>query len=137
MERMFNLDGYAFLRRGRSPYAKATLLGCNGQEVRGTLSFYDTPLGILVSAEFEGGDFRKGVYGFCMGCGKGDPCRDRNGSCLHMPLIYGRDGRGKGAVITEALRGVSLMGREISLRESRGRHFCASDTVARGRIEGS
>lgn len=136
MERMLNLDGYAFLKQGRIPYARAELCGCGGMSVSGMLFFYDTPLGILVSAEIGGKDFSKGVYGFCMGERGTCDCGERNGICLHMPLIYGMEGRGKGTVVTGALRGVSLMGREISLRESRGRHFCMSEAIAVGRIIG-
>ena len=131
----FDSGGYEFLRRGRSPFAVAHLSGCDAPSVRGTVSFFDTPLGILVCAELLGDDTFEGVYGFCLGAGEGG-CRESDHACRQFPLVYAKDGRGRTSWISERLRQISLVGRCVFLKESRTDPLCASHTLACGVIDG-
>ena len=62
---------YAFLYKDRTPFARARLRG-EGENacVRGSVSFYETPLGVLVRAELCGLKRRvlgkRRVYNFCV-----------------------------------------------------------------------
>lgn len=133
MAENFEHGRYEFLKKGRSPYACARLCGEEDGSVRGSLSFYDTPLGVLVCAEVEGMRSSEGVYGFCFG---EDGCREREDACLLLPLIYTRRGHGRASLISEGLRRIPLRGRRVYLRESRTAPLCLSRILAQGVIEG-
>ena len=131
MECRRSTDGYSVLAVGRKPYAVVALRGSPGCSVDGTVSFYDTPIGVLVWAELAGEALEEqGVYGFCFGL---ERCR----LCMHLPLIYGKDGCGRGRTVTEGLRGVPLVGREIYLKSRSESGFCTAKTLAVGRIVGA
>ena len=128
MECRWNSDGYSILMRGRRPYAEAHFCGVRGESVSGRLSFYDTPLGILVSAELAGEILSNGVYGFCLES-------EAHDVCMSLPVVYGKNGRAKGRIITERLRRKSLLGEAIFLRESRREDGSLESVIAKGRIE--
>ncbi len=129
-------EEYAFLKRGRKPYAGADLRGTNtdGSCVTGRILFYDTPLGVMISAEVEGLSGSSSVYGFCL-CEGEARCRGGKRLCRCMPLIYGKNGRGRGSLVTEWLRREPLIGRRVTLRESVAPDLCAARSVAEGIVE--
>ena len=126
-------EAYAFLRRGREPYATACLRGKGSSDVTGELFFYDTPAGVMISAEVRGLSKPAAVYGFCF-CEEGT-CGSGRGLCRSMPLIYDRNGQGKGSLVTERLCREPLIGRRITLRESVAPSLCGSESVAEGIVE--
>ncbi len=136
MAEICDVGSYDFLKKGRKPYASARLCGCGDTTIRGILSFYDTPLGILVCAEVEGMSSSEGVYGFCLGGSEKDGYKEREDACLRLPLIYTKHGRGRAALVSEGLRRISLNGRCVFLKESRFAPLCACGTLACGIIEG-
>ena len=131
MAENYDLGSYELLKKGRQAYAVAHLRGDGQSSVRGRLSFYDTPIGILVYAEAEGLQTLEGVYGFCLGAEKGK-------TCMYLPLIYTKFGKGRGFLVSEALRRISLCGQGVFLKENiRSSQNCLSRAVASGVIQGS
>ena len=116
------------LRRGRHPFASAELRGGYAHPgVKGEISFYDTPAGVLVSARLQGLPGRGGtthastVYGFCLGERESDTCSVGCGRncrfCRIMPSLYEKDGNAWCSFLTRKLSVSDLEGRRITLRE--------------------
>ena len=108
---------------GRSPIACAEL--CNEKdkgEVHGSVSFFYTPIGVLVCAAvrgLEGGCAYRMVL-----------CAD-DGEELELPTIYNRNGVGWCADITSKLTPRRLEGGKISIRRSGGDFPCLAVGLVR------
>jgi hypothetical protein len=120
---------YAFLYKERTPFAMASLLG-NGENVgvRGSVSFYETPLGVLVRAELCGLSKRafgkRRAYNFCVRDEKQSECRcaslgDKRSLCAIMPTAYEKEGRADCAIVTRRIKPSELVGKKIVVYEKR------------------
>ena len=118
---------YAFLYKDRTPFARACLSG-NGEngDVRGSVSFYETPLGVLVRAELCGLSKRafgkRKAYNFCVRDEKQSECRcassgDKRSLCAIMPTAYEKEGRADCAVVTRRISPSELVGKNIVVYE--------------------
>ena len=112
---------YAYMRAkvlggGRSPIAHAELCGEGKNEaVRGSVSFFYTPIGVLVCAAIRG---LEGGYAYRMAL-----CAE-DGEELELPSIYNRNGVGWCADITSKLTPRRLDGGKISVCRSGGSFPC-------------
>lgn len=125
---------YACLKSGRKPCVQAILSGsADGIEVSGRLDFYDTPPGLLLWICMRGLPSRPAVYGICIS-GDGGTCADEN-LCRKLPLLYGKDGKAEGVMLSEQLRRTVWRGKRVSLREMADGRLCTSSEIACGIIK--
>ena len=145
-ERMCEKDTesvYAFLYKDRAPFASARLCG-EGENagVCGGVSFYETPLGVLVRAELCGLKKqvlrKKRAYNFCVRDERTKEClsKDNRSLCTAMPTAYEKDGCFECVLVTRRISPSDLVGKKVVVYEcSRGCPKSISDAVAYGRIE--
>ncbi|MBR2353577.1 MAG: hypothetical protein IKA76_03650 [Clostridia bacterium] len=127
--------GYEFLKKGRKPYASAILRGGRASLVKGEIFFYDTPLGILMSAQIEGLPRFNGIYEFDLEGDERERGTGQTGRCFPFPLVYARNGKGSASCISETLRRIPLCGHRILLRESRKSLTGQANPIAEGVIQ--
>lgn len=137
---------YAFLYKDRTPFASASLCGEgeNGS-VRGCVSFYDTPLGVLVRAELCGltkkGLGKRKAYNFCVRDEGQTACQcasrgDKRSLCAVMPTAYEKEGRAVCATVTRRIKPTELVGKRIAVYEKRnGCPSKSGSAVAVGGVE--
>lgn len=126
---------YGFLCRGRSPFAIARLCGEeNDSEVRGEVSFYSTPVGVLIHAHVSGLEEgaetgqTQNTYGLCLCDNIQEPCyaRKKDGSgqrgngyysgiCSAMPALYEKSGQAWCSVLTGKISPADLSGRKLTV----------------------
>lgn len=126
---------YEILCRGRIPFAKAELHGNEEYpNVRGSVHFYATPVGVLVHAEVVGlprggrNTKRAMAYRFCLQeCQENGMARDgyitppkRYLPCNVLPTVYEKDGTLWCSVLTGRILPADLFGKIMSIHESTG-----------------
>ncbi len=137
---------YAFLYKDRTPFARACLSGKGeNADVCGSVSFYETPLGVLVRAEVCGLKRqilrKKRMYNFCVRDGAYSACRHTSGGdkrswCAVMPTAYEKDGCADCTVITRKIRPADIIGKTVVMFErTNGCPKNTADAVAYGKIE--
>ena len=137
---------YAFLYKDRMPFARARLFGKGENEGGcGSVSFYETPLGVLVRAELCGMKRqplrKKRTYNFCVRDGEESACRhasagDKRSWCALMPTAYERDGCADCAMITRKIRPADIIGKTVVVFErTAGCPRSIADAAAYGTIE--
>ena len=105
IEKESGLSGrMAILCRGRAPIAKAKLAGENSC-VNGTVSFFYTPLGMLVCASIWG--LERGAYSMSI--------TEDGGKAREIKTLYDRDGYAWCADVTGRLSPVELTKARIEL----------------------
>ncbi len=127
---------YAFLYKDRTPFARAYLLGDGeNEDVCGSVSFYETPLGVLVRAELCGlskkGFGKRKAYNFCVRDEKQSECRcaisgDKRSLCAIMPTAYEKEGRADCVIVTRRIKPSELVGKSIAVYEKK--NGCPKDT---------
>jgi len=137
---------YAFLYKDRTPFARARLFG-EGEyaSICGSVSFYETPLGVLIRAELCGLSKRafgkRKSYNFCVRDGEQSVCGcaimgNKRSWCALMPTAYEKDGCADCVIITRKISPTDIIGKTVAVFErTNGCPKSISDTVARGRIE--
>ena len=132
-----NAGVYSRLLGGRRPFARAALSGSAlYPQVRGSVEFYATPIGVVVCTEISGLPYEAGmpcssqIYGMhihntgtCTG-GVDEPFSDAGahfdkGMCEHpyhagdLPTLFGNEGYAWSAVLTNRFSPEDIMGRSV------------------------
>ncbi|MBO5845744.1 MAG: superoxide dismutase family protein [Clostridia bacterium] len=131
------MQGYSSLLSGRRPFARAELRGsAEYKDIAGTVDFFATPLGIVVSTQVSGLPYDREepcspqIYGFhihnagrCTGSAE-SPFEDAGAhfdkrGCAHpshsgdLPPLFGNRGYAWSAVLTDRLSPEDVMGRSV------------------------
>ena len=140
---------YEQLCNGRSPFAFAKLCGTEVfPAVRGEVSFYDTPVGVLFKANIKGfprcesNSSSAKAYNFCLRK-DGELCRSAHGErgkaiCIGLPTVYERCGEASCMAVTKRIDPSELEGKILIVHERLGdiESSCTQRlAVAKGRVE--
>lgn len=136
---------YAFLYKERTPFAKACLFGSDEKRNScGSVSFYTTPLGVLIRAELTGlpkSPFKKKkAYSFCIRDAKQSSCQCadlgvKRYLCVSMPTAYEKNGMAECVMVTRRLAPSELVEKSVFVYERAcGCPKKPSDAVAFGEI---
>jgi hypothetical protein len=122
------LHGVGAIGRGRRPFARALLKGTEENlGASGTVSFYYTPLGMLVCVTLRDLNRERGVYTLTLSETDGE---ERNVRCA-VPPLYARDGCAWCSALTGKLLPSEVSGRTVVIREL----GAYAETVAVGRVQ--
>lgn len=131
MKKHPNKGAYGHLCHGRRPFAIADIRGSACYpSVIGTVSFYATPAGVLISADLSGlpQTTKKGrgaVFGVCFASRESERCGHCPKLCSVLPPLYERNGNAWCSVVTGKLSPSDLIDRRVILRERSDR--CPGD----------
>ena len=108
------LRGVGAISRERLPLARADIRGnAQNESIRGSISFYYTPLGTLVCASVSGLTVKRGIYTLRL-------AKNRSGAAsFAIPPLYERGGYAWCSTLTTKLSHNDLVGKELVMYLSR------------------
>jgi hypothetical protein len=124
------LHGVGTIGRGRRPFATARITSTEGTRKRGSVSFYYTPLGMLVCVAVGGLEDERGVYTLSLATWENGGYREIP---CNIPPLYARGGYAWCSALTGKLTPSEVRNKTVLLKRLDGHN---SEIDAMGTVRG-